>query len=91
MHRTRALKNILAMAALLLGAPALWAQSFAPVGNLDCNGYSAIQKPLKRTLICADFRDPEYGGRGYDNGHYVGHDEPSIDFISTTPGSGRTG
>ena len=25
-----------------------------------------------------------------DNGHYVGHDEPSVEFISSTPGSGNT-
>jgi len=26
----------------------------------------------------------------YDNGHYVGHDEPSVKFISALPGSGNT-
>jgi hypothetical protein len=25
-----------------------------------------------------------------DNGHYIGHDEPSVKFISSTPGSGNT-
>jgi hypothetical protein len=64
------------------------AQSFAPVGNLDCNGYSKIQKPARPRLTCADFRDTD-GGRGYDNGHYIGHDEPSIGFISTVPHSGN--
>ena len=64
------------------------AQSFAPVGNLDCNGYSKIQKPLRPRLTCADFRDSD-GGRGYDNGHYIGHDEPGIGFISTVPHSGN--
>jgi hypothetical protein len=89
MRQVRGLNVIFAFAVLLLSAQALRAQSFAPVGNLDCNGYSAIQKPLKRTLICADFLNPEYGGRGYDNGHYVGHDEPSLGFISTVSGSGN--
>ncbi len=28
--------------------------------------------------------------RFYDNGHYVGHDEPSVKFISALPGSGNT-
>jgi hypothetical protein len=29
-------------------------------------------------------------GRFMDNGHYVGHDEPSVKFISSTPGTGNT-
>ncbi|HEY3902865.1 MAG TPA: hypothetical protein VGM14_03015 [Streptosporangiaceae bacterium] len=29
-------------------------------------------------------------GRFMDNGHYVGHDEPSVKFISSTAGSGNT-
>ncbi len=64
------------------------AQSFPAVGSLDCNGYSKIQKPLRPRLTCADFRDTD-GGRGYDNGHYIGHDEPGIGFISTVPHSGN--
>jgi hypothetical protein len=88
MRHAHAFKVLGVLAVLVLAAPALRAQHFAPVGNLDCNGYSAIQRPLKRTEVCADFRD-EYGGRGYDNGHYVGHDEPSIAFISTVPHSGN--
>ncbi|MEO6891642.1 MAG: hypothetical protein ABI456_18810 [Ktedonobacteraceae bacterium] len=63
--------------------------TFAPKGNLDCNGYSKIQKPLKPYQICADFKDPDGSGRGYDNGHYVGHDEPSIQFLSSQPNSGN--
>src|SRR6266436_872705 len=65
------------------------AQSFARVGNLDCNGYSKIQSPLRPQMTCADFAG-EYGQRGYDNGHYVGHDEPSIGFYSTVPHSGNS-
>ena len=65
------------------------AQSFARVGNLDCNGYSKIQSPLRPQMTCADFTG-EYGQRGYDNGHYVGHDEPSIGFYSTVPHSGNS-
>jgi hypothetical protein len=64
------------------------AQSFAPVGNLDCNGYSLIQQPLRSQQACADFI-VGYDERGYDNGHYIGHDEPDIGFISTTPNSGN--
>lgn len=43
--------------ALLACSQASRAQSFAPVGDLDCNGYSKIQKPVKPRLSCADFRD----------------------------------
>ena len=72
---------------LLMFSPASPAQSFNPVGGLDCNGFSNIQRPLRPRDICTDFR-LEYG-RGYDNGHYIGHDEPSIGFISTVPHSGN--
>jgi hypothetical protein len=64
------------------------APSFATRGNLDCNGYSRIQKPLRSYDICADFKGYD-GGRGYDNGNYVGHDEPSVQFVSSAPGSGN--
>jgi hypothetical protein len=90
MLRDRALQLLCALLVLLSSAPALRAQAFQVVGNLDCNGYSAIQKPLKLGLPCADFFDTEYGRRGNDNGHYVGHDEPSIGFISTVPHSGNS-
>ena len=76
------------VAALVLALSAVHAQSFAPVGNLDCNGYSLIQQPLRPQQACADFLSA-YDERGYDNGHYIGHDEPSIGFISTAPHSGN--
>src|SRR5579864_2025272 len=61
--------------------------SFAPQGGLDCNGYSAVQKTLKPVLICTD---PTFGHkRAYDNGWYIGHDEPSIGFYSNASGSGN--
>ena len=62
--------------------------SFPAKGNLDCNGYSKIQQPLKSYNVCADFQGYD-GSRGYDNGHYVGHDEPTIQDISSFPGSGN--
>jgi hypothetical protein len=68
--------------------PASPALSFEAVGDLDCNGYSQIQKPLRAHEVCADFRS-EYGERGFDNGHYVGHDEPTVGFVSTAPHSGN--
>lgn len=58
-------------------------------GNLDCNGDSNIQKPLKTYDICTDLRGLSPGERGEDNGNYVGHDEPSVQYISNKPGSGN--
>jgi hypothetical protein len=57
------------------------------IGGLDCNGLSPIQRPAKADLDCADPRG-SYGGRFYENGHYIGHDEPSLRFLSNRPGSG---
>jgi len=62
--------------------------SFPAKGNLDCNGFSKIQKPLRPDMVCTDFVGYD-GGRGYDNGHYIGHDEPTINFFSNAPGSGN--
>ncbi len=61
--------------------------SFPARGGLDCNGYSKIQRPIRAHDICADFVGYD-GSRGYDNGHYVGHDEPTVNFFSNAPGSG---
>jgi hypothetical protein len=74
-------------AATAHAAPAA-ASSFAPYGNLDCNGDSAIQKPLRAVDICTDLRGFN-GQRGEDNGYYVGHDEPAMEFVSSAPGSGN--
>jgi hypothetical protein len=60
---------------------------FPTRGGLDCNNDSAIQKDIKPDLACIDFGGYD-GGRGYDNGHYVGHDEPTMSFFSNSPGSG---
>lgn len=61
---------------------------FAPQGELDCNGYSKIQRPVKRNFPCADITGL-HGERGEDNEHYIGHDEPSAQFLSSRPGSGN--
>jgi hypothetical protein len=70
---------------------------------VDCNGWSkryASAQPGFRSH-CTDPRGPVRGEKGYntlaggayssgrfvDNGHYVGHDEPSVKFISNSPGS----
>jgi hypothetical protein len=62
------------------------------VNNLDCNGWSPKYKPAKLGMaLCTDPKgqtdeaDETY--RFNDNGHYIGHDEPSVRFISPTPGS----
>ena len=67
----------------------------ARVNNLDCNGWSpkyiAANPGMKP--FCTDPVGRRYEGhraRFYDNGHYVGHDEPSVKFISSIPGSGNT-
>jgi hypothetical protein len=73
---------------LFLLFPLFSAGQFAPVGGLDCNGLSKIQKPLLRTNLCTDPRGLQ-GGRFEENGVYVGHDEPSIGFYSDLAKSGN--
>jgi hypothetical protein len=84
---------VLAVSQALVGASAGTAasQGIRPnaVGELDCNGFSHIQRPVSRTMLCTDIRGLYPGQRFYDNGHYIGHDEPSIRFLSHRPGSGN--
>jgi len=67
---------------------------FNAQGEVDCNGFSPVQKPL-RLMNCTDIRGASksnsntWDGRFYDNGHYIGHDEPDTDFTSSAPGSGN--
>jgi hypothetical protein len=58
------------------------------VGEIDCNGLSPTQHPAKMGLACADPHGGD-GGRFEENGHYIGHDEPSVRFISHQRGSGN--
>jgi len=74
--------------------------------NLDCNGWSKKYKALNPShrMLCVDPRGPlkykkgwnspaggyNSHGRFIDNGHYVGHDEPSVKFISAAAHSGNT-
>jgi hypothetical protein len=66
----------------------------ASAGGLDCNGFSPVQKPV-RLMTCTDIRGSKKetantdDGRFYDNGHYIGHDEPDAAFTSSAPGSGN--
>jgi hypothetical protein len=65
------------------------------INDLDCNGWSkqyAAAAPAMK-MRCTDPLGALYNGhrqRFYDNGHYVGHDEPSVKFISSAKGSGNT-
>jgi hypothetical protein len=87
---SRARSYTWALAVLVIAAfPAAARAGVAPNprGELDCNGFSPIQAPVHPTATCADLHGT-WAGRFYDNGHYIGHDEPSIRFISDAPGSG---
>ncbi|MHB8719499.1 MAG: hypothetical protein ACYDAC_11500 [Candidatus Dormibacteria bacterium] len=67
-----------------------------PTNNLDCNGWgqgNTMATPGMRPRCVDPIAAVSYygypaHGRFYDNGHYVGHDEPSVKFISTAAGSG---
>ena len=65
-------------------------------GNLDCNGFSKIQKTILPPIACTDVRGAPkatrytWNNRFYDNGHYIGHDEPAMSFFSGRKGSGNT-
>jgi hypothetical protein len=65
-----------------------------PVNQLDCNGYSTKYKSLdpQGRGRCTDplERHGSKATRFEDNGHYIGHDEPSVKFISHSRGSGNT-
>ncbi len=56
-------------------------------GGLDCNGWSPVSTNVK-PLPCTDLHGAN-GGRFYDNGWYIGHDEPSVQFFSSRPNSGN--
>jgi hypothetical protein len=61
--------------------------------DLDCNGWSKEYGSARAAHgeLCTD-PVSVYNGKAYpyyDNGHYIGHDEPSVKFISSEPGSGN--
>ena len=62
--------------------------------EVDCNGWSRAYSPVKPGMraLCTDPIQVRNGhaSRFVDNGWYVGHDEPSVKFISDAPGSGNT-
>jgi hypothetical protein len=66
------------------------------MGQLDCNGDSPTQITVRHSALCADIRGFEgednantWNSRFYDNGVYIGHDEPDMTFLSNQPGSGN--
>jgi hypothetical protein len=60
------------------------------VGGLDCNGMSPIQRASHADLACTDLHNSHWlNDRFYDNGRYIGHDEPDLNFTSNQPGSGN--
>jgi hypothetical protein len=62
--------------------------AYPAYGDLDCNGHSPIQRPLKAGgYICAEVHGGPHYGHLEDNGYYIGHDEPTIQFYSNRPGS----
>jgi hypothetical protein len=75
---------------------ALAAGTVAPnaTNELDCNGWSKAYKTVRKLAgdLCTDPKGYANGKAApyLDNGWYVGHDEPSVKFISSTPGSGNT-
>src|SRR5579859_6477456 len=60
---------------------------------VDCNGLSPVYQAVKINMksLCTDpFARGDYGPhRFYDNGKYIGHDEPSVKFISSARGRGN--
>jgi len=88
----------LAGSAVALGSGQPAVSGIAPhsTNELDCNGFSNTYKSVKPDFggLCTDPLTPPgtwstQATRFYDNGHYIGHDEPSVKFISTAPGSGN--
>src|SRR5690348_16530598 len=64
-------------------------------GELDCNGDSPVQQSVKLSMLCTDVKGIEgvhnantWGSRFYDNGAYIGHDEPDMTFLSSGNHSG---
>ena len=62
--------------------------------ELDCNGWSKAYATVRKLAgaTCVDPVTVKNGKRFRfeDNGHYIGHDEPSVKFISSSRGSGNT-
>jgi hypothetical protein len=94
--RGRPLATVLALLATTAAAGVTPAATSAASGGsghtamgLDCNGWSPLQHGAKLRLVqCAEVSGNDSEGF-LDNGHYVGHDEPAVDFFSNRRGSGN--
>jgi hypothetical protein len=65
-----------------------------PVNELDCNGWSPTYPSVRPGMkaLCTDPLERTANGsvsRFENNSYYVGHDEPSVKFLSAAPGSGN--
>jgi hypothetical protein len=77
-------------------APArIWIKPHS-TGMLDCNGFSKSQNLVGSVKACTDIHGLRGvhskfvdDGRFFDNGHYIGHDEPDVRFLSGLKGSGN--
>lgn len=85
------------LAGQFMAAPAFAATAGGVAPNaaneLDCNGWSPAYRSVKpgQRMLCTDPLSMFNGKptRFVDNGWYVGHDEPSVKFISSATGSGN--
>ncbi len=73
--------------------------SYTPAarGELDCNGVQPGAEAVAGNRTCTDIRGASkanantWDGRFYDNGHYIGHDEPNTDvFLQHPPAPATT-
>ncbi|MGH9172624.1 MAG: hypothetical protein ACRD0Z_17460 [Acidimicrobiales bacterium] len=77
-------------------ASAAASKAIPKYGLLDCNGHSPAEVALRATASCTDIRGipnertaNDWNDTFFDNGHYIGHDEPDLSFNSSLPGSGN--
>ena len=87
---------VTAAALIALGSAGVAQAATGATGELDCNGFSPVQQSIDSSAACTDIRGfagvnnaNNWDSRFYDNGHYIGHDEPDMTFLSTRPGSGN--
>jgi hypothetical protein len=78
------------------GQARVWIAASRTAGDLDCNGMSPVQKTILAAKACTDIRGAlgiknkyTWDGRFYDNGRYIGHDEPDVRFLSSARNSGN--
>ena len=94
--RLKLLVAALFAAAFMIAVMLPGTASAATAGELDCNGQSPLGTSVHMTAICTDIRgfnnernNNTWDGHFYDNGEYIGHDEPDMTFLSHQHGSGN--